>query len=299
MILKTSVPAKINLWLEVIRKREDGYHDISSLMLPVSVFDTMQLDVRPGDGTISIDCDRPEIPSDDRNLAWRAARLYLESSGKKAGIHINLEKHIPSAAGLGGGSSDAGGVLTALNSFFENAVPPGELERLALRLGADVPFFLHAKPALATGVGEKLQFAEGVPNYPLLLIKPPLIVPTGWVYQNLKLTKGTSKIKLRSLSAHPRQIREFVENDLESVTIPRYPVIADLKQWLLAQGALAASMSGSGPTVFGIFSSLQAAAAAEIIAKREWPQCWVNRAEVIVPGYASEKGRPLSDCPMS
>ncbi len=120
-------------------------------------------------------------------------------------MNIHLEKHIPSGAGLGGGSSDAGGVLVALNSFFENAVPPRELERLALRLGADVPFFLHSRPALATGIGEKLQFADGVPDYPLLLIKPPVIVPTGWVYQSLKLTKGSPQIKLNSLSEHPWQ----------------------------------------------------------------------------------------------
>jgi 4-diphosphocytidyl-2-C-methyl-D-erythritol kinase len=265
-------------------------------MLPVSVFDNMQLEVRSGNGTISIHCDRPEIPADDRNLACRAARLYLESSGKEAGLHIDLEKHIPSAAGLGGGSADAGGVLVALNSFFENAVPLAELEKLALGLGADVPFFLHSRPALATGVGEKLQFVDGVPNYPLLLIKPPLVVPTGWVYQNLKLTKGTSKIKLSDLSANPWQIRGLIENDLESVTVPRYPVIADLKQWLLDQGALAASMSGSGPAVFGIFSSLQAAVAAEIIAKRDWPECWAKSAVVIGPGYPYEKGGPLSDC---
>ena len=284
MILKTSVPAKINLWLEVIRKREDGYHDISSLMLPVSVFDDIRLDVCPGNGAISIACNRPEIPSDDRNLAWRAARLYLESSGKKAEIHIDLEKRIPSAAGLGGGSSDAGGVLVALNSFFENAVPPEGLEKLALTLGADVPFFLHARPALATGVGERLQFADAVPDYPLLLIKPPVIVPTGWVYQSLKLTKGVSKIKLERLSVNPWQICEFIENDLEAVTVPRYPIIAAIKQWLLDQGALAASMSGSGPTVFGIFSSRQAAESAEIIAKKDWPDCWVNAARVIGPG---------------
>jgi 4-diphosphocytidyl-2-C-methyl-D-erythritol kinase len=284
LILTTSVPAKINLWLEVVRKREDGYHDISSLMLPVSVFDKIRLEVQPGNGGISMTCDRPEIPSDERNLAWRAARLFLETSGKKAGIHIDLEKHIPSAAGLGGGSSDAGGVLVVLNSFFENPISPSDLEKLALKLGADVPFFLHARPALATGVGEKLEFAENVPSYPLVLIKPPVIVPTGWVYQNLKLTKSASKIKLDSLSVHPRQIGEFIENDLESVTVPRFPVIADLKHWLLGQGALAASMSGSGPTVFGIFSSKQAASSVEAIAKKDWPEFWIRAAEVVVPG---------------
>ena len=203
MIIERSVPAKINLWLEVIRKREDGYHDISSLMLPVSVFDNIRLDVRPGGGPISITCDRPEIPSDDRNLAWRAADLYLKKSGKEAGIHIQLEKHIPSGAGLGGGSSDAGGVLAALNSYFQNAVPPREMEELATRLGADVPFFLHARPALATGIGEKLEFADGVPDYPLLLIKPPVSVPTGWVYQSLNLTKEARQIKLRSFRRRP------------------------------------------------------------------------------------------------
>ena len=281
MILKTSVPAKINLWLEVIGKREDGYHDISSLMLPVSVYDNICLDVRPGGSHISITCDQPEIPSDDRNLAWRAADLYVKSGAIEAGIHIHLEKHIPSGAGLGGGSSDAGGVLVALNSLFQNPVPHCELERLALRLGADVPFFLHAKPALATGIGERLEFAGGTPDYPLLLIKPPISVPTAWVYQRLSLTKDAAKIKLGSFSAHPWHIQELIENDLESVTVPRYPVIAELKQWLLAQGALAASMSGSGPTVFGIFKTRQAAAAAEIAARRDWPDCWVNAAEVI------------------
>jgi 4-diphosphocytidyl-2-C-methyl-D-erythritol kinase len=284
LILQISVPAKINLWLEVVAKREDGYHDISSLMLPVSVYDNIRLDVTLGGSHISITCDQPEIPSDDRNLAWRAADLYVKSCAIQAGIHIHLEKHIPSGAGLGGGSSDAGGVLVALNSLFQNAVPHCELERLALRLGADVPFFLHAKPALATGIGEKLEFAGDTPDYPLLLIKPPVSVPTAWVYQNLSLTKGGAKIKLSSLSAHPWQIQELIQNDLESVTVPRYPVIADLKQWLLGQGAMAASMSGSGPTVFGIFKTRQAVAAAEIDAKRDWPDCWVNAAEVIGHG---------------
>ncbi len=281
MILKTSVPAKINLWLEVIRKRNDGYHDISSLMLPISVFDGLSIDIRSEDGPVSISCDTPEIPSDERNLAWRAADLYLKSSGKKAGIDIHLEKRIPSGAGLGGGSSDAGGVLLALNSFFGNALPPGDLEALALKLGADVPFFLHAKPALATGVGEKLEFAGRVPEYPLLLLKPPVSVPTGWVYQNLKLTSNGPQIKLDRFSAHPWNLAALIVNDLESVTVARYPVIAELKEWMFGHGALAASMSGSGPTVFGIFKSREAAGSAEVIAKKDWPDCWVKVAGVI------------------
>jgi 4-diphosphocytidyl-2-C-methyl-D-erythritol kinase len=276
-----SVPAKINLWLEVIGKREDGYHDISSLMLPISVFDRISIDLQPEGGSVSIACDSPEIPSDERNLAWRAADLYLKNSGKKAGIKLHLEKHIPSGAGLGGGSSDAAGVLVALNSFFENAVQPADLERLAAGLGADVPFFLRARPALATGIGEKLQYVDMGFDYRLLLIKPPATVPTGWVYQSLKLTKRSPQIKLDSSGERPWQLRDLVQNDLESVTIPRYPVIGEIKDWLIGQGASAASMSGSGPTVFGIFETGQAAKDAEIIAKKDWPDCWVHTAEVI------------------
>ena len=279
MIVNISIPAKINLWLEVIRKREDGYHDISSLMLPVSVFDSLSIDIRPGEDYISIDCDSPEIPSDERNLAWRAADVYVKESRKKAGIKIHLAKHIPWGAGLGGGSSDAAGVLCALNSFFENALPTADLESLAVSLGADVPFFLYSRAALATGIGEKLQFAGGVPDYPLLLIKPPVSVPTGWVYQSLKLTKGSPEIKLNNLGEHPWQLRDFVNNDLESVTVSRYPVIADIKDWLIARGAVAASMSGSGPTVFGVFRTERAAKDASIVAKKDWPDCWVHTAK--------------------
>ncbi len=275
------VPAKINLWLEVIGKREDGFHDISSLMLPISVFDRISLGVRPGSGTISVACDASEIPSDHRNLAWRAAELYLMASGKRAGVDIGIEKLIPWGAGLGGGSSDAAGVLAALNSFFENTVSPGELETLALALGADVPFFLNPRPALATGIGEKLEFTRFAPDYPLLLIKPPVNVPTGWVYQSLKLTKCKAQIKLSSFQEDPYQFGDLVENDLESVTVPQYPVIAEIKRWLIGQGALTASMSGSGPTVFGIFSSARAAADAAAIAQKEWSDCWVHTAQVI------------------
>lgn len=287
MILKTSVPAKINLWLEVVRKREDGYHDLSSLMLPISVFDCMEIKVLPGDGDISITCDALEIPSDDRNLAWRAADVYMKNIDKKARVSINLEKHIPWGAGLGGGSSDAGGVLVALNSFFENAVPPDRMEKLALSLGADVPFFLHSRPALATGIGEKLDFVDSVPEYHLLLIKPPVMVPTAWVYQTLKLTKDSPQIKLDSLDGHPWQFGDLIENDLESVTVSRYPVIAELKSWLIGKGALAASMSGSGPTVFGIFRTGKAAEDVATVAKRDWPDCWVRAAKVIY-GFTSK-----------
>jgi 4-diphosphocytidyl-2-C-methyl-D-erythritol kinase len=283
-------PAKINLWLEVIRKREDGYHDISSLMLPISVYDHIEIEGRPGDGPITIDCaspkipDEPVIPSDERNLAWRAAELYMKASGIKAGIHIDLKKDIPSGAGLGGGSSDAAGVLAGLNTLFENAVSFADLERLAAGLGADVPFFLHRRAALATGIGENLQPVDIVPGSPLLLIKPPVSVPTGWVYRNLKLTKGSPQIKLVCSGHGPWQLTDLVDriqNDLESVTVPRYPVISEIKDYLIARGALAACMSGSGSTVFGIFETEQAAKEAAIFAEKDWPPVFWVRAAVV------------------
>ncbi len=281
MVQKIKVPAKINLWLEVVRKREDGYHDISSLMLPVSVFDELGVEIRSEDGPVTLNCDTDEIPGDERNLAWQAADLFQKVTGIKASIHITLEKSIPSGAGLGGGSSDAAGVLLALNCCFGNLLSFYDLEKVACRLGADVPFFLYSRPALATGVGEKLEFASSVPEYPLVLIKPPLSVPTGWVYQNLKLTRDAPQIKLDGLNARPWELETFVVNDLESVTIPRYPVIAEIKRWLHENGAVAPSMSGSGPTVFGVFSSRRAAMEIEARAQKVWQDCWVKAVEVI------------------
>ncbi|MGC9196461.1 MAG: 4-(cytidine 5'-diphospho)-2-C-methyl-D-erythritol kinase [Syntrophobacteraceae bacterium] len=274
-------PAKINLWLEVTGKREDGYHDLSSLMLPISVFDRMTLGLRPGNGPITLACDTDEIPCDERNLAWRAADLFLKATGKKAGVAFRIQKVIPWGAGLGGGSSDAAGVLCALNCFFEGIVSAGDLASMALCLGADVPFFLDSRPALATGVGEKLEFVPGVPDYPLVLIKPPIVVPTAWVYQNLKLTKSRAQIKLTSFEDHPYQLEGCIENDLEAVTVSRYPVIAEIKSYLLDKGAMAASMSGSGPTVFAVFSSVAQAEEAARMAKKQWSDCWVRAARVI------------------
>jgi len=278
---KMRIPAKINLWLEVVRKREDGYHDLSSLMLPVSVFDRLTLRAGPETGPITLACGFPDIPVDGRNLAWRAADAFRKAARIDTGIHITLDKAIPAGAGLGGGSADAAAVLLGLNAGFDNPLAMSELEGLALRLGADVPFFLHRKAALATGIGEKLEFLDSTPNYPLVLIKPPISVPTAWVYQSLKLTRGTAQIKLNRFMAQSEAPGLFMENDLESVTVPKYPVIGRLKTWLIEHGAVAASMSGSGPTVFGVFDSLDAARAAEAEAGKEWENFWVKAAEVL------------------
>jgi len=277
--LRVRVPAKINLWLEVIRKRDDGYHDLSSLMLPVGIYDFLELKPHVRGG-IHLECDDPAVPSDEGNLAWRAAASYLSAVGSGIGIHIRLFKHIPVAAGLGGGSADAAAVLLALNSMHQDRLPMSGLEVLARKLGADVPFFLHQHPALATGIGEKLCRVESVPDYPLILIKPPLTVSTRWVYNSLKLTRGQSQIKLQAFLDQPWRLHQVMENDLESVTVAGYPVLGDVKEWLLQNGARGALMSGSGPTVFGVFPSKGHAERVGGLARQRWPECWVAVAQV-------------------
>ncbi len=279
MCLKVRVPAKINLWLEIIRKRDDGYHELSSLMLPVGIYDCLELESRKGSG-ISMECDEPGVPLDASNLAWRAAEAFLNKVGSKIGVAIRINKNIPVAAGLGGGSADAAAVLLALNRMHRDGLAMPQLECLGQKLGADVPFFLFQRPALATGIGEQLCPVDGLPDYPLVLIKPPLNVSTRWVYQSLKLTRGESRIRLRCFMDRPWQLHEVMENDLETVTLLAYPVLGRIKEWLLQKGAIGAVMSGSGPTVFGVFREKGEAEALEAQARRRWEGCWVAVTQV-------------------
>jgi 4-diphosphocytidyl-2-C-methyl-D-erythritol kinase len=274
------VPAKINLWLEVLRKRSDGYHDLSSLMLPIAVYDRIRIEFKPA-GPVKAVCRGARLPSGERNLAVRAALRYLEKCGLRSGAEIEIDKDIPVGAGLGGGSADAAGVLLAMNENFDWRLPMEELEGLAAGLGADVPFFLRQRPALASGVGEVLEDVDGAPAYPLLLVKPGMSVSTRWVYESLKLTRGASKIKLNCFKADPWRLDGVIENDLESVTLQEYPAVAGIKSWLRLQGALAALMSGSGPTVFGVFESREQAQVAEAAARERWPDCWVRATRTL------------------
>lgn len=272
-VAKTA-PAKINLWLEVIRKREDGYHDLSSLMLPVRIHD--DVDVEVGEGAeIHLECEPDDLPCDGSNLAYRAAERFLAASSQSADIRIRLRKRIPVGAGMGGGSSDAAAVLLALNELLPGKLSERELEAVALGLGADVPFFLEGRPALATGVGEHLEPVSGVPAYPLVFIKPGVEVSTALVYRNLRLTRGESRIKLRAFMDRPWDLKRVLENDLEAVTIGFHPEVGEIKQWLLDHGALGALMSGSGPTVFGVFDDAGTARAVVEAAEQVWPGCWV------------------------
>ncbi|MFH0994873.1 MAG: 4-(cytidine 5'-diphospho)-2-C-methyl-D-erythritol kinase [Pseudomonadota bacterium] len=251
--MKINSPAKINLFLHIIGKRSHGYHDIHSLMCGVSLYDTLTLDFQAS--KIAVACKHSAVPEDETNIAYRAAECFFDALRHPGGVSIHIEKHIPVAAGLGGGSSNAAGILSGLNTHYGHPFSKRDLVSLALTLGADVPFFIHQKPALATGVGENLEFFKGILPYPIVLIRPDIQVSTADVYKNLNLglTNCEQKLKSFPLNKGFNPLRHLC-NDLETVTISWYPEISDIKKALLDQGALGSLMSGSGPTVFGIFS---------------------------------------------
>ena len=258
-LIKLKAPAKINLYLAVKGKRADGYHEIESLMQKIDLADHIQLSI--GGQGIRLTCTGANLPTGEGNLAFRAADAFLRKTGG-SGVDITLEKKIPVAAGLGGGSSDAAAVLRGLNMLFAADMPDEELLALAKPLGADVPFFMYDWPAAwATGIGEELTPAESLTYCHLVLVNPGISVSTGWVYKNFALTSGSNTFILArgrqsgdNRSLWRPKVPEDLYNDLEAVTIPHYPEIEQIKNELRQDGAVGVLMSGSGPTVFGIFT---------------------------------------------
>jgi 4-diphosphocytidyl-2-C-methyl-D-erythritol kinase len=260
--MKILSPAKINLFLQVTGKRPDGYHELFSLMCCVSLYDTIYLHF--GTKIIEIESSHPQIPLDETNLAHKAAALFFKTLGAKEGVKITIEKSIPLAAGLGGGSSNAASILSGLNQHYGFPLSWDRLMSLGLCLGADVPFLLFQKPALASGIGEKLElYSEPLP-YTVIIVHPGFGVSTAEVFQNLnlRLTKCKKKITKPSLKKTGYNVSRHLCNDLEAVTVSKYPEIKLVKQQLNQHGALGALMSGSGPTVFGLFSDSEKAARA-------------------------------------
>lgn len=248
-------PAKVNLFLKVLSKRPDGYHEILSLMQPVSLYDEVTIEVEEGDG-ILVSTDHAGVPSGKDNLAYRAADLVLREAGLKRKVSIFIGKKIPVGAGLGGGSSNAATVLMGLNSFLGSPVKEQRLMELGASIGSDVPFFILKSPAMATGRGEVLKRVK-LPRYSYVLLNPGFHVSTAWVYNNLDLTKKSEDNILmysEETLGSVHDIKDFLHNDLEAVTAGRYPEISAIKGALVEAGALGSLMSGSGPTVFGVFS---------------------------------------------
>jgi 4-diphosphocytidyl-2-C-methyl-D-erythritol kinase len=225
-------------------------------MVPVTLYD--QIDLSLVDEGISITCEGFPVPSDESNLVYRAAKAFFSITGLSQGLSVKLVKNMPVAAGLGGGSSDAASTLLALNAMCPcRPLSDTDLKGLALGLGADVPFFLHARPCLATGIGEILEPIRNWPEFWYLIVTPRIHVPTGWVYSNLKLELTTNEYAYINTVLQKRclELDDILENDLESVTARHLPVINHIKKYLLHAGADGALMSGSGPSVFGVFRS--------------------------------------------
>lgn len=274
-------PAKINLSLQVTGKRPDGYHSLISLMCPVSLYDRISLTF--GRPTTTVTCSIPEIPRDKGNLAYRAAACFLKAINSTAGVGMVIEKQIPVAAGLGGGSSNAATVLLGLNRHYGTPFSEEELMGMGLSIGADVPFFIHGGPAVATGIGEKIEAYHGLTSHPVVLVFPGFGVSTKMVYNNLNLglTNCKKTVTCALLKQQGFNAERHLCNDLESVTVRKYPAVLSVKEVLLRHGAKGALMSGSGPTVFGIFSEPAVAqTAAKIISEnQEWQ---VFLAELLV-----------------
>jgi 4-diphosphocytidyl-2-C-methyl-D-erythritol kinase len=270
--VKIRAPAKINLRLRVVGRRADGYHLLDTIILPVSLYDEIEIRKRrmagakkkSADELIEISCDDPAVPAGEENLAYRAAQLIMKKSRAAQAVHIHIRKRIPLGAGLGGGSSDAAATLVGLSRLLNLRLPVAKLEQIALLLGADVPFFIRARPARARGIGERLSPLSGLPRMWCVIVYPGFPVSTAWAYRNLapKLTKPIVNTSITTSLKSFEKLSSLLENDLESVTLKRYPEIAVLKQKLLREGAPRVLMSGSGSSVFGIFASRGAALSA-------------------------------------
>jgi 4-diphosphocytidyl-2-C-methyl-D-erythritol kinase len=262
---KKSAPAKINLFLRVLRKRTDGYHDIFSLMQKITLSDELVFKPRPQG--IVLQCPNSDLPVSEDNLVFRAAKAVFSHAGYSSGIEIILTKNIPVAAGLGGGSSDAATTLLALNEMCRLGLKKTELMKLGANLGADIPFFIFGNSAFATGIGDELEAWKDPLKLNIVLINPSFSLSTKLVYEglNLRLTKERINYSIPRFLELSDIIREM-HNDLETVSLRMHPGLKDIQRLLLRHGALSAMMSGSGPTVFGIFSDENSAKkAAEVI----------------------------------
>jgi 4-diphosphocytidyl-2-C-methyl-D-erythritol kinase len=257
-------PAKVNLYLKVLGRRADGYHEIESIMLPISLYDRLVLEETPSG--IRLWCNHPPLQAKGRNLAQAAAEAMLALATPRSGVSIRLYKHIPVAAGLGGGSSDAAAVLNGLVRLWGLDLDREQLLRTGEQLGADVPFFILGRPALARGKGEQLYPISFGPVW-LVVVNPGFGIAAADAYAGLDrgLTKKESYTTMQ-LSLFKQfelaQAAEWLENDLEAPIVAQYPVIKEIKDSLLTKGALGALMSGSGPSVFGLFDSRQQAESA-------------------------------------
>lgn len=251
--------AKINLGLDVVRRREDGYHEVRMIMQTIQLYDRLDIK-RTQEPGIQIQTNLSFLPVNENNLIYKAAKLLMDEFSITDGVSVKLDKRIPVAAGMAGGSTDAAAMLIGVNRLFSLGLTKRQLMERGVQIGADVPYCIMRGTALAEGTGEALSPLPPMVKCPVLIAKPSISVSTKFVYQNLKLDDTTihpdidrliDDIKAKNL----HDIAAHMGNVLETVTIPNYPVIDEIKKHMLSNGALGAMMSGSGPTVFGLFDN--------------------------------------------
>lgn len=264
--IKVKALAKVNLGLDVIRRREDGYHEVKMIMQTIHLYDQLEIKktMEPG---IHITTNLDFLPTNENNLIYKAAKLLQDTCEMQEGVAVDLQKHIPVAAGMAGGSTDAAAVLYGMNELFQLGLKRQDLMELGVKIGADVPYCLMRGTALAEGIGEKLKSLPPMPKCPVLIAKPAIGVSTKFVYENLKLDEHTIHPDIDAQIAAIRkgdlkEVAAHMGNLLETVTIPEYPVIDEIKRCMMESGAINAMMSGSGPTVFGLFEDEATAQAA-------------------------------------
>jgi 4-diphosphocytidyl-2-C-methyl-D-erythritol kinase len=248
--------AKINLGLRVLGKREDGFHDIETIFHRIDLHD--ELNIEPTESLISVSSDNTAIPTNEKNLCWKAIELLRTEISTTRGAAVHIKKNIPIGSGLGGGSSDAAAVLSALPALWNIPVDASTLAAVALNVGSDVPYFLHNKSAFAEGRGERLQFVKISLPYSIVVVTPNVHISTAWAYGELSRQKRETSHRTKfydGATCTVASLPTLMENDFEGVVLKAYPEIADVKRELVSHGARHALLSGSGSSVFGLFNN--------------------------------------------
>ena len=260
--MQVLAPAKINISLRILRQRGDGFHEIETLIAPITLYDEIEIAKNDSRTEIKFNCNDASVPTGDNNLVVRAAKSFFAVTKLKPAVSIDLKKKIPHGAGLGGGSSDAASTLLALNELFETKLPREALAKIAGTLGSDVPFFIFQSPALCKGRGELVASVKLKKKLPILLLKPAFVVSTAWAYSRWRHSREIPGVRYQA----QKFAGQIFVNDLERPVFEKFVFLAELKVWLLEQGGVgAALMSGSGSTVFAVLAE---DADANVIAKR-------------------------------
>jgi 4-diphosphocytidyl-2-C-methyl-D-erythritol kinase len=280
MKMKIKAYAKINIALDVVGKREDGYHLLRMIMQGIDLYDTIIIDKI--DSGIKLKCNKHYVPTDERNLAYKAAKLFIENYSINQGVEIDLVKNIPVSAGLAGGSTDAAGVLKLMNKIFDINASEEELKALGLKLGADVPYCISGRTALCEGIGEKITQLKPFKDKILVLIKPPFGVSTREVYKEFNLSKVIFHPKIEELmKAMEKDDIYFVANNmknlLENVTLKKHRTITSIKEEVKLNGSIGTMMSGSGPTVFAFFDDMLKAQMCYDNMKKKYKDVFITR----------------------